>query len=75
MSLIGTVLKALAKSVLIPWELTAAGSTTDAATHKKMFGSGTATFSNKVLNDIMKIIGPLKESSLLVKDIGEIGDF
>ena len=40
-----------------------------------MFGSGTATFSNKDLNDIMKIIGPLKESSLLVKDIGEIGDF
>ena len=37
--LIGNVLKPLAKSVLIPLGLTAAASTTDAAIHKKMFGS------------------------------------
>ena len=36
---IGNVLKPLAKSVLIPLRLTAAASTTDAAIHKKMFGS------------------------------------
>ena len=39
--LIGNVLKPLAKSVLIPTGLTVAASATDAATHKKMFGSGT----------------------------------
>ena len=36
--LIGNVLKPRAKSVLIPLGLTAAA--TDAAIHKKMFGSG-----------------------------------
>ena len=39
LSLVGNVLKPLAKSVLIPLGLTAAASTTDAAIHKKMFGS------------------------------------
>ena len=37
---IGNVLKLLAKNVLIPLVLTAAASATDAAIHKKMFGSG-----------------------------------
>ena len=35
--LIGNVLKRLAKSVLIPLELTTAASATDVAIHKKMF--------------------------------------
>ena len=35
------VLKLLPKSVLIPLRLTASASATDAAIHKKMFGSGT----------------------------------
>ena len=50
------ILKALAKSVLIPLGLTA--SATDAAIHKKMFGSGTTTLiiSNQEMNDIMKIV-------------------
>ena len=39
--LIGNVLKRLVKSVLIPLGLTVAASTTDAAIHKKMFGSST----------------------------------
>ena len=34
------VLKPLPKNVLIPLGLTAAAAATDAATHKKMFGSG-----------------------------------
>ena len=38
--LIGNALKPLAKSILIPLRLTAAASATDAAIHKKMFGSG-----------------------------------
>ena len=37
--LIGNILKPLAKSVLIPLGLTAAASVTDAAIHKKTFGS------------------------------------
>ena len=37
--LIGNVPKPLAKSILIPIGLTAAGSATDTANHKKMFGS------------------------------------
>ena len=41
--LIGSLLKPLAKSILIPLGLTAAASATDAAIHKKMFGSGTTT--------------------------------
>ena len=60
------ILKSLAKSILIPLGLTAAASATDAAIHKKMFGSGrpsdlascTATLiiSNKEMNDILKIV-------------------
>ena len=42
LSLMKNVLKLVAKSVLIPLGLTAA-SATDAAIHKKMFGSGIIT--------------------------------
>ena len=50
--LIGNVLKTLAKSVLIPLALTTATSATDAAIHKKMFGSGFTTLiiSNEEIN-------------------------
>ena len=69
--LIGNVLKALAKSVLIPLGLTAAESGTDAAIHKKRFGSGvtTLTISNAEMSDIMKIVKSLEESSLLIKSV------
>ena len=40
MPLVKIVLKPSAKSVLIPLGLRAGASVTDAATHKKMFGSG-----------------------------------
>ena len=40
LTLIGNVLKPLAKSVLRPLGLTAVASAIDAAAHKKMFGSG-----------------------------------
>ena len=42
-SLIGSILKPLAKSVLIPLRLTAAASAPNAAIHEKMFGSGNTT--------------------------------
>ena len=72
--LIRNVLKPLAKSVLIPLGLTAAASATDAAIHKKMFGSGNTTLliSNKEMTDIMKIIRSLEESGLLIKSVREI---
>ena len=67
--LIGNVLKPLAKSVLILLGLTAAASATDAAIHKKMFGSGFTTLivSNEEINDIKS----LEESGLLIKGISE----
>ena len=67
------VLKTLAKSFLIPLGLTAAASATDAALHKKMFGSGMKTliFFNDEMNDIMKIVKSYKESGLLRIGISE----
>ena len=62
LSLVGNLLKPLAKSVLIPLGLTAAGSTADAAIHEKMFGSHVTTLiiSNEEMNYIMKIVKSLK---------------
>ena len=62
LSLMKNVLKPLAKSVLIPLGLTAVASATDAAIHKKMFGSGVTTLiiSNEEMNDIMKIVKSLE---------------
>ena len=71
--LMKNVLKTLAKRVLIPLGLTAA-SATDAAVHKKkMLGSGFTTLkiSNEEMNDIMKIVKSLEESSLLIKRFSE----
>ena len=53
----------------IKMALTAAGSATDAAIHKKKFGSGMIplTISNEEINDIMKIVTSLEESVLLIK--------
>ena len=56
--LAGNELKALAKIVLISLGLTTAASATDAAIHKKMFGSNmnTLIISNEKNDDIMKIV-------------------
>ena len=76
LSLIGNVLKLLAKSVLIPLGLTAAvaaAAATDPASHKKMFGSGVTTLiiSNEEMNDIMKINKSPEECGLLIKGLSE----
>ena len=73
LSLIGNVLKPLAKSILMPLGLAvAAASVTDAPIHKKIFGSGTTTkIYNEEINDIMKIGKSLEESGLLIKGIIE----
>ena len=62
LSLVGNLLKPLAKSVLIQLGLTAAASTADAAIHEKMFGSHVTTLiiSNEEMNYIMKIVKSLK---------------
>ena len=66
--LIGNKPKPWAKSVLISLGLTAAASATDAAIHKKIFGSGATTLvvSNEEMND-MKIAKSLEKSALLIK--------
>ena len=73
MLLIRNVLKPLAKSVLIPIGLTALASATDAAIHKKIFGSGItrSIISNEEMNDIMKIVRSLEKSGLLIKGISK----
>ena len=73
MHLIRNVLKPLATSVLIPLELTAAAAATDAAIHKKIFGSGFTTLiiSNVETNDVTKIVKSLKGSGLLIKGVSE----
>ena len=65
MPLIGSVLKLLAKRVLIPLGLIVGASATDAVIHKKYL------ISNEEVNDIMKIIKSLEESCLLIKGVGE----
>ena len=71
--LIGNVFKPLAKSVLVPLELTAATSAIDAAIHKKIFASGVTTLiiSNEEMTDIMKIVKLLEEFDLLIKGFSE----
>ena len=73
MPLIENVLKPLAKSVLITLELTAEALATDAAMHKKIFGSGfkRLRISNEEINDTIKIPNYLEDSGLLIKDVTE----
>ena len=79
LSLIGNVLKPLAKSVLIPLGLTVVVPVTDAAIHKKRFGCGFTTLivSNEKMNDITKIVKSHEESGLLIKGVSKriIGNF
>ena len=65
------VLKPLPKYALVPLGLTAA--VTDAAIHKKMFGSGTTTLiiSNEAMNNIIKIIKSLEEYGLFIKGVSQ----
>ena len=68
------------KSVLIPLELTAAASTADAGIHKKFLGldnhylhnnTTTLIISNDEMEDIIKIVKSLEDSSLLLKGVSE----
>ena len=71
--LVKNILETLANSILIPLGLTVAVSATDAANHKKIFGSGMTIliFSNEEMNDIMKIVKSLDESGFLIKGVSK----
>ena len=64
----------LAKNVLDPLGITAAGSEIDARIQKKIDGSGrhssrTLIISNKEMNDMMKIIQAFENSNILLKGV------
>ena len=73
--LIKSVIKPLAKSVLIPLGLTAAASAADAGIHKKILGSGhnntTLIILNDEMDDVLKIVKSLEDSGVLLKGISE----
>ena len=63
----------LAKNVLAPSGITAAASAFDAGIQKKLHRSGTTTLiiSNEEMNDIMKIVQALEDSSILLKGVSK----
>ena len=71
----------MAKSVLLPLGLTAAGSAADAAIHKKILGSGhnnnnnnnntTLIISNDEMDDFLKTVISLEDSGILLKGVSE----
>ena len=81
------MIKALAKSVLIPLGLTDAASAADAGIHEKILGSGhhtshnhpsssalhntILTIWNDKMKDIIKIIKSLEDSGLLMERVNE----
>ena len=68
--LLRNVFTPLAKSVLVPLELTAVASATHAAIRKKIYRS-LIIISNEEMDDIMKIVKSLEESGLLIKGTSE----
>ena len=75
--LIKSVIKPLAKSVLVPLGLTAAASAADAGIHKKVLGSGRdhnntiLIISKDEMDDILKIVKSLEDSGVLLKGVGK----
>ena len=72
--LMKSVIKPLAKSLLVPLGLTAAASAAHAGIYKKILGSGHNTsliISNDEMEDILKIVRSLEASGLLLKGVSE----
>ena len=73
--LMKSVIKPLAKSVLIPLRLTAAALAADAGIHKKILGSGhnntTLIISNDEMDDILKIVKSLEDSRILLRGVSK----
>ena len=69
--LMKSVIKPLAKSVLIPLGLAAAASAADAGIHKKILGSGhnntTLIISNDEMDDILKTVKSLEDYGVFIK--------
>ena len=72
--LIKSIIKPLAKSVLIPLGSTAAATAADARMHKKILGSGNTTLiiSNNEMEVIIKIVKSLEDSGLLLDGVTKI---
>ena len=70
-----SVIKPLAKSVLIPLGLIAAAAAADAGIHKEILGSGhnntTLIISNDEMDGILKIVKSLENSGVFFKDVSE----
>ena len=74
--LMKSVIKPLAKSVLIPLGLTAAADAADAGIHRKILGSDhnnntILIISNDEMDDIFEIVKSLEDSGLLLKGVSE----
>ena len=74
--LMKSVIKPLAKYVLLPLGITAAASAADAGIHKKILGSGhnnntVLIISNDEMDDILKIVKSLEVSGVLLKGVSE----
>ena len=75
--LIKSVIKPVAKSILVPLGLTAAAAAAaDAGIHKKILGSDNnnntiSIISNDEMGDILKIIKSLEDSGVLLKGVSE----
>ena len=75
--LMKSVIKPLAKNVLVPLGLTAAASSAaDAGIHKKILGSchnnnATLIISNDEMGDILKVVKSLEDSGVLLKGVSE----
>ena len=75
LSLMKSVIKPLAKSVLIPLGLTAAASAADARIHKKNLRIWSQYYnliiSNDEMDDILKVVKSLEDSGVLLKGVSE----
>ena len=76
--LMKSVIKPLAKSVLLPLGLTAAASAADAVIHKKILGPGhnnnnntTLIISNDEMDSLLQIVKSLEDSRVLLKGASE----
>ena len=73
--LMKSVIKPLARSVLMLLGLTAAASAADAGIHKKILGPGhnntTLIIANDEMDDILKIVKSLEDSGVLLKGVSE----
>ena len=74
--LMKSVIKPLARSVLLPLGLTAAAAAADSGIHKKILGSGhnnntTLIISNDEMDNLLQIVKSLENSGVLLMGIGE----